>query len=161
MKDQFQMQPMTLTNAFDCDTIVEELNLNQEENEMELSKFYNFSAITLYACINTDIAQSIAAEESSIPLPLNLYESPNIARLITPNSNKKKIVAFAVYVQKNLLDMLSLDDNLEAISSETKNKAWVIRSLEKYTTQNGKIKPYIVYKVQNSQAIRFIANIIL
>jgi hypothetical protein len=134
-------------------------SLNNEEDDIMPSKFYNFECITLYACIDYGAA-AIATNKYTINTPLELYESAYMAKLLSPKTGNRKLMAFAVYVQNNVYDELDLDTTLkkdERTPEQIKNSSdiAVIRSLKKYTQAKGKgVKPYISYTVTNQSAIR-------
>ena len=124
-----------------------------EDGEMKLTKFYNFNCIILYTYIDTDTALAISNGTAKVTVPLRLYESPEIATIISPNVKNQTLCAFAVYVENNVLDRLSLDIKFDNLKQEQINSFSVIRSLAKYE----KKIPYIVYTVQNSNVLRFIS----
>lgn len=147
------------------DTLDSEYNLVEEE-EMP-TKFYNFNCINLYAYIDLAVAAQLtqAAQLNQsinhlINTPLKLYESPYIARLLSPTSNNRQLVAFAVYVENDIFDELNLalDINIKnrgKTPNEIKKGVSVIRQLEKYKeTETGKTKLYISYTIQNQNAIK-------
>lgn len=155
------------------DTLDLELNLMEEE-EMQLTKFYNFQCIYLYACLDYAIAQALTQSAQLhqtinhlIPTPIELYESPYMAELFSPTSKNRILTAFAVYVQDNIYDELDLELNNRIKRSgkninEIKRNIAVIRQLKTYKeTQNSKSKPYVSYIIQNQKAIKSVTPIII
>jgi len=131
------------------------------------AKFYDFQCIILYGYIRYEIAQEIARLSRSgqptlhlISTPLELYESPYMAKLFAPTSDKRQLMSFAVYVQDHIFDELDLEleNHIKAANkpeNQIRQKVSVIRNLKRYKpTENSKGKPYISYTIQNTNAIQ-------
>ena len=146
-------------NIIESDTL--DITNSLVENEEMTSKFYNFECIILYGYIDYTVAQN-ATDKYIINTPLELFESPYIAKLFTPTTGNRKLMAFAVYVQDNIYDELDLiledrvkHDKYKRTAEEIRKSVDVIRSLKSYKTdKNKKGKPYISYVVQNQNAIK-------
>lgn len=137
------------------------------ENETMPTKFYNFQCINLYGYIDYAVAmEATQAAQLNQPInnlintPIELYETPNIARLLTPTTGNRQLMAFAVWVQNSIYDEfdLSLSEKIKTDGrkpEEIKKSVNIIRSLKFYKTdERKKAKPYISYIVQNQNVIK-------
>lgn len=140
----------------DCDILNIKV-LSQEDDEMT-SKFYNFNCIILYGYIDRNVAFNITNNNGSINTPFELYETPYMAQQLTTQIQNKQLMAFAVNVQNSIYDELDLglDNDIKKSmksSDECRKAVAVVRNLKQYKANGKKSKPYIVYTIQNTQAI--------
>ena len=144
------------------------------EEELMPTKFHNFHCIWLYAYIDSSAALTLADNaELNKPIqylintPIELYESAYMAEMFKTSGNRK-LVAFAVCVE-DIYDILDLqleqkvtqakNRNKHKTVEEIKNEAHVVRELRQYKEAGKKAKPYIVYIVQNQNAIKQICTL--
>ena len=146
---------------------------SNEEEECMAAKFYNFQCINLYAYIDYAVARQLTNNaqlnqpiDSLINTPLELYESPYMAKVFASNIENKQLMVFAIWVQDNIFDMLDLQlkekikveinkANGKSSLEEIKKSVAVIRSLKKYkVNEKSKAIHYISYTVQNQNAIK-------
>lgn len=140
----------------ECDILNTKV-LSQGDDEMT-SKFYNFCCIKLYGYIDYSIAMNITNNNGSINTPFELYETPYIAKQLTPQIQNKQLMIFAVNVQSSIFDELdlTLDNSIKASMKsrdECRKAVAVVRSLKQYKPEGKKPKPYISYTIQNTKAI--------
>lgn len=131
--------------------------LETQEEDCMPPKFYNFNYIILYAYMDTNAAHS-ATQNSVLNTPIDLYESPYMAKLFVPSTSQKTLMAFAVGTQQ-LYDELDLELEQKIAKSnkteqEIRKQVPVIRLLGKYKQDGKKAKPYIKYTVQDKRAIQ-------
>lgn len=142
----------------------------REDMTPTTTKFYNFNCITLYGYIDSSIATQLSQVaqlrhqiKHLINTPLTLYESPYMAQKFAPTSGNRQLVAFAIWVQDNLYDELDLEleDKIKntvkkrhTTQEEIKKSIHVIRRLEKFKQDGKSVKSYIVYIIQNQNAIK-------
>ncbi len=137
-----------------------------EEEEMS-SKFYNFQCIILYAYMDYPAAQQLAQSaqlnqpiQHLINTPIELYESPYMAKLLAPKSSHRHLMGFGVYVQDDIFDELDLEleNKIKKYNKPVNNikeKVSVIRNLKRYkSADKSKSRPYISYTIQNQNAIK-------
>lgn len=127
-----------------------------QEDEFMPPKFYNFNYIILYAYMDTQAAHA-ATQDGVLNTPLDLYESPYMARLFAPNSSQKVLMAFAVDTRQ-LYDEFDLELECKIAKSkrtdqEIRRNIPVIRTLESYKQNGKKARLYIKYKLQHKNAI--------
>ena len=140
------------------------INILEEEEGM-ISKFYNNDSIILYAYIDNPIAiQLLETARLNQPIqhliatPIELYESPYTAKLLTANIKNKKLIAFAIYVVNNIFDELDLQleeriRQSKKSENDIRKEVSVIRKFNTYKQQGKSSKPYISYIIQNQNAI--------
>lgn len=142
------------------------ISTDMEDSEM-VSKFYNFQCINLYGYIDYNSA-TLATNNAKLNEPINhlintpieLYESPYMAKYFAPKTGNRQMMAFAVYVADNIYDELDLQ--LEQLvkrdgrkANEIKASVSVIRQLKSYKAEGQmKAKPYISYIINNQNAIK-------
>ena len=153
------------TDKFSNDTL-DISNVPVEEEEMT-SKFYNFQCITLYGYTDYTVAmEATQAAQLNQPIshlintPLELYETPYMARLFAPQIGNRQLMAFAVWVQNDIYDEfdLSLAEQIKEdgrTPEEIRKSVSVIRNAKIYKIdEKKKAKPYISYTIQNQNAIK-------
>lgn len=137
------------------------------EDEVLNSKFYNFQCIILYGYIDYSVAtEATQAGQLNQPInhlintPLELYETPHMAKLFTPITGNRQLMAFAVYVQDSIFDEfdLSLEERIRNTGKtleEIRKSVSVIRNANVYKKEEKrKARPYISYTIQNQNAIK-------
>lgn len=154
-------------NNIESDTL--DILDNLMEDEEMGSKFYNFQCINLYAYIDYAVAQQLTTNaqlnqpiQHLINTPLELFESPYMARVFASNLQNKQLVAFAICVQDGVYDEFDLGleekitkDKERRSKEQIRKSVAVVRQLKQYKSdKNKKGKPYISYVVQNQNAIK-------
>ena len=138
-----------LTGSNENDTLDLGISL-MEDNEMT-AKFFNFQCISLYGYMNKSLAWEVGNRKKSIwdivNTPMELYESPYMAKLMISDISDKQLLVFAVNVVNGLYD--ELDIGQEGM----KQSARVVRHMGKYEVKGKKAKAYISYTLQNKKAI--------
>lgn len=143
--------------------------LNSTDNNARPAKFYGFHCINLYGearynLLNYEsLCSSNEHEIIELDTPLELYESPEIARLIL--GEDESLMVYAVYVSTGLYDELDISakaftnnefhDDLAELFGDAiakMEKANVIRNLNYYGCDHE--KPYISYTVKTVKVIK-------
>lgn len=166
-KKQIIKSEEVFSNIFENDTMSLFKDMEDNEEMASAKKFYNFQCINLYAYIDYPVATQIVTEAQLnqpinhlINTPIELYESPYTALILSPKTGKRQLVAFAVDVETSVYDELdlTLDESIKKNHikpEQVRQFADVVRQLKHYnSTNNKKSKPYISYKINNIRAIK-------
>lgn len=127
-----------------------EYNLVEEE-EMYISKFHNNHSIYLFCTLEEKTAKTII-DAGTFPIPLKLYETPNIAKMMATNILNPVTLRFAVDLRINdkeyYYDQLTMQDSsiIKRFKNiqEFKSKCVYERSLVEEPKSKWKVIQYIV-----------------